>query len=589
MPVRGAVIGAVLACALAAGAAWWALSGGGPAEGPAPAERPPFVEPPRAPAEPTGPGWFRDVTAGSGLAFAARNGEEAGHAAILESLGTGVALLDYDGDGLLDVFLTGGGHFDAGAPVPRGHPCKLFRNLGNFKFEDTTARAGLDQVDWWYTHGAAVADYDRDGWPDLVVTGYGRIAVFHNEPDGRGGRAFADVTEKLGAKADGWCTSAGWADLDGDGFPDLYVCRYCDWSPANHPRCDALPPATGRDICTPQKFRPLEHLAFRNEKGAALRPWALHPTARGRGLGVILADLNGDARPDVYVANDTDFNFLFFNRGGTFDEVGLVSGAGADEGGHPDGSMGVDVGDYDGSGRPAIWVTNFDGEANALYRNLGRESFLHQSRAAGVTAHGLRYVGFGTAFVDADNDGWEDLLALNGHVFGKVAPERRRQRPVLLANVDAAGKRHFRPAGTGTEAFFRAPALGRGLAVGDLNNDGWPDAIAVHTNAPVAVLQNVAAEHAKANWVGFQLVGRGNRDTVGAAVTIESGGRALVRFTKGGGSYMSSSDRRVLFGLGTAAAPVRVSVRWSWGEVQTWDGLAPNRYWVLTEGAPAAR
>jgi len=568
---------------VAAGGVWWALPSSGdatPSTGSHPNSEPDAVA--------VGPAWFRDATSGSGLTFTYRNGEEANHSTLLESLGGGVGLLDFDGDGLQDVFVAGGGYFDGPEKKQiKGYPCKLYRNLGNFQFEDVTAKVGLGIVDWWYTHGVAVADYDRDGWPDFVVTGYGRLELFHNESDGKGGRKFVAVNAEHGLKDDSWSTSAGWADLDGDGFPDLYVCRYCNWSFANHPECLGRTAGAGRDICPPQRFQPLEHLLFHNEKGTSFRRWSiLEPRAKGHGLGVILADVNDDTRPDICVANDTTNNLLFLNRGGVFDEVAQAAGVAADEMGKPNGSMGADVGDYNGSGRPSIWVTNFQGESHALYLNLGRESFIHHSRAVGIAGIGQHFVGFGSGFVDANNDGWEDILILNGHVFHTL-PSHVKQRPVLLQNVEREGRRFFQQVGPQTEPYFQTPAIGRGLALGDLNNDGWPDFIAVHTNTPVAVLRNVVAEHAPATWVGVKLMGRDNRDVVGSTVILETDTRRLVRFAKGGGSYMSAKDSRILFGLGTGGKVVRVTVKWSWGQTQTWEGFTPGRYWELREGQSA--
>jgi hypothetical protein len=315
----------------------------------------------------------------------------------------------------------------------------------------------------------------------------------------------------------------------------------------------------------------------------------LDPTAKGYGLGVVLADLNGDGRPDIYVANDTTDNLLFMNRGGRFDEIGQSAGVATDDTGKANGSMGVDVADFDGTGRPSIWVTNFQTELHALYRNLGKENFLHQSRAVGVAAIGQQFVGFGTAFLDADNDGWEDLIITHGHVFYSLAEGVEKQRLVLMRNTDLQGRRFFVEVGTRREPFFQTRALGRGLAVGDLNNDGWPDVVVVHSNTPVVVLRNVAAEHTPANWVGVRLVGVSNRDVVGSTIVAEVGNRKLTRFAKGGGSYLSANDSRILFGLGAADKVTRVTVKWSWGKEQTWEHLTPGAYWELREGELAPR
>ncbi len=537
----------------------------------------------------TGPAWFRDVTEASGIRATCRNGEEADQYTLLESLGAGVALFDYDGDGRLDVLVIGGGYFDGPTKTdPKGHPCKLYRNLGGMKFEDVTAAAGLD-IPWWYTHGVAVADYDRDGFPDFVVTGYGRIELFHNEPDGKGGRRFVAVGEKLGLKDTLWSTSAGWGDIDGDGFPELYVCHYCDWSIANNPVCKGQTAGVARDVCPPQKFKPLIHSLFKNEKGTSFRDVSAEHGFKpdGCGLGVVLGDLNGDGRPDIYVGNDATNNFVFFNRGGKLEEKGQAAGVAVDDSGRYNGSMGVDIGDYDGSGRPAIWVTNFQGELHALYHNVGNELFDHRSRIAGIGAAGLSRVGFGTGFVDVDGDGWEDLIVLNGHVLRNPNATTQKQKPILFHNTAQPGRRVFADVSVRGGSYFQVPAIARGLAVGDLDNDGHPDLVATHTNGPVAVLRNEdVGGHV---WLGVRLVGKGNRDIVGSTVTLEGESRTLTRFVKGGGSYLSASDPRILFGLGTAGKVKRVTVRWSWGESQSWDNLEPGAYWELAEGQPAAK
>ncbi len=552
----------------------------------------PGVPSPAAQAEAPKPdGLFQDVTAGSGVVFTYRNGEEANHYAPLEAVGGGVALLDYDGDGLLDLFVTGGGHFDGpGRKRIAGHPNKLFKNLGGWKFKEVTREAGLGGPRF-YTHGAAVADYDNDGRPDLLVTGWGRLALYRNE----GGR-FAEVTQKAGLTDTRWSTSAAWADFDGDGFADLYVCRYVDWSFDNHPECQ--PDGKARDVCPPKQFRGLPHSVYRNDgkggfedvsAGAGLRKGG----ADSHGLGVVAADLDDDGRPDLYVTNDTTDNFLYLNRGNglTFAEVGLQSGTARDDRGVPNGSSGADAADYDGSGRPSLWVANSEHELPALYRNLGRGMFLHASHAAGVGAAGTGRVGFGSTFADLDNDGHVDLVTAAGHVL-RHAPGGRKQRPLLLRNEGGA---KFADVSGDGGPYFRDGHVGRGLAVGDLDNDGWPDLIVSHLNEPVVLLRNAAADTAGKGhlWLGLELSGEKGRDVVGAKIVVEVGGRKRTHFARGGGSYLSSGDRRVLIGLGTTTKVDRVTVIWPSGAAQSWAGelFEAGNYWLLVEkkGRPERR
>jgi hypothetical protein len=570
------------------------------------------------------PGYFEDVTADSGLAFTYRNGEEAGHATILESLGGGVALLDYDGDGLLDVFVTGGGYFDGPDKKQiKGRPCKLFKNLGDFRFRDVTAEVGLDRLadgqPWFYTHGAAVADYDNDGWPDLLVTGWGRLALLHNVSDGKGGRRFEDATRTAGLTDRLWSTGAAFADLDGDGLPDLYVCHYVDWSWDNNPPCKDYQNQTRPDVCAPKVFTGLPHVLYHNNGDgtftdvsavAGLRvprtddayarlthlgPDALERLRRadrkkdyGKGLGVLIADLDGDGLPDVYVANDTSGNFLYLNRvGGRLEEVAAERGVATDDAGTPTGSMGVDAADYNGTGLLSLFVANYQNEAHALYRNRGKGQFVHSSRSAGISAIGLDYVGFGAGFLDFDLDGHEDLFVSNGHVVHHPAPPAQvRQRPVLLRNARRAGdKAHevgFEDVSARAGPYFQARHLGRGAALGDLDNDGRTDIVLNPMNEPVVLLRN--RHESGHHWLGVGLVGRPYRDAVGSRLELEVGGETLVRAVKGGGSYLSSNDRRVVFGLGSRDRVGRLTVRWPSGKTQTWDGLSVDCYWKLTEG-----
>jgi enediyne biosynthesis protein E4 len=542
------------------------------------------------PEVPDGPPWFRDMTAASGIDFTYKNGEEADQYSILESLGGGVAMIDYDGDGLLDLFFPGGGYFE-GTQI-KGHPCRLYKNLGNWKFRDVTVEAGLDKIDF-YTHGCAVADYDKDGWPDLAVTGYGRVALFHNVPfttDAKTeGRKFVDVTDKADISDTSWCTSAGWADLTGSGYPDLFVCHYCDWSFANNPRCKGR--GAPRDVCQPQQFKPLRPALFHNNGNGTFHDVSIEQKLRndGYGLGVVMTDLIGDGRPAIYVANDASNNHLYLNRKGKLEEKSQLAGVGVDENGLYNGSMGTDVADYDRSGRASLLVTNFQGEMHALYQNLGGELFSYQSNTAGFGTLGRHFVGFGTSFIDIDNDGWEDLFIVNGHVFRHPSGSTIKQLPLVLRNIESRGRRYFQDYAKRGGTNFATPAIGRGVAIGDLDNDGWPDVVVSNTNSPVVLLRNEAAKGNEARWLGVKLVGKGNRDVSGSTLKLQTDAGLLTRFSKGGGSYLSASDRRIIFGLGATAKPGRLTVRWAWGGEQHWDNLEPGGYWELREGEAAAK
>jgi hypothetical protein len=281
---------------------------------------------------------------------------------------------------------------------------------------------------------------------------------------------------------------------------------------------------------------------------------------------------------------------LFFNRGGKLEERAILAGVSRDDSGLLQGSMGLDVGDFDGSGQASLWVTNFQGQLPALYRNLGRENFHYASRVVGVAAIGQHLVSWGTGFLDVDNDGWEDLVIVNGHVLQHtIRGSTVKQRPVLLQNVESRGKRFFQDVSHQGGEFFSIPAAARGLAVGDLDNDGWPDCVVSHTNAPVALLRNEAGTALPNRWLGVKLVGRANRDVVGSTIVLEGNTRKQTRFAKGGGSYLSAGDPRFLFGLGAAEQVRSVSVKWSWGATQTWTGLEPNSYWELREDEDTPR
>jgi len=531
------------------------------------------------------PTLFEDVTAGSGLAFTYRNGEEADHYSILESLGGGVALLDYNRDGLLDVFLPGGGYF-GGADHKEigGRPNLLFQNQGSFQFQDVTAEAGLPTEGIFYSHGAAAADYDNDGWPDLLVTGYDSMALYHNV-EGR----FTDVTATAELENPGpvhWSTSAAWGDLNGDGWLDLFVPHYLDWSFKRNPSCEW--PNGKIDLCPPHKFEPLQQALYLSQEG---KSFALQKEARlkpARGLGAVIADLDDDGGLDIYLGNDGMDNHLYLNRGPDgFEEAGTRAGVAYDDNGKSTGSMGVDVGDCDGSGRLSLFVGNFESEEHALYRNLGKASFRYGSRTSGIAALGRHLVAFGLGFVDFDRDGQLDIVISNGHVLRHPASGLRKQEAVLLHNTrqagDPPGKVKFANVSASGGEYFRKPHLGRGVAMGDLDNDGRIDMVISHLNDPVAVLRNVAPENFQ--WIGIALRGQAPRDAIGAKLVLEQDGTQQVRVIKGGGSYLSTSDRRIVFSL-KKDADYRLTVRWPFGNEQSWDAatLGQNRYVELVEG-----
>jgi hypothetical protein len=559
---------------------------------------------------------FKDVSAQSGIKFSYRNGEEANHLSPLESLGGGIGLIDFDGDGLLDIIIPGGGYFEKTdkelgprldmneLPIPNrscgilGHPCKLYRNLGNFKFKDVTDEVIRLQGKWPYSHGVAVGDYDNDGWPDVLITGYGRLVLLHNEPDpkDRTRRNLVDVTEKAGLTVKGWSSSAAWVDLDGDGYADLFVVYYTDWSFAKHPLCKGFnfPP----DICPPKSFHGLPDRVFRNNRDGTFtdvsKEAGLKPEGKdaGRGLGALAVDLNNDGKPDVYVANDCCPKFLYLNVSTPGKirllEKGYETGTALNVSGGMDGSSGLDAADYNGTGVASLFVTNYEAEKYALYRNDWKPAddlpyFTYVSTPTGIAATPQVYVGWGTGFVDLLHRGWEDIMIVNGHLIRhpRAPGVTRPQRPILLHNK---GNGTFKDITGQGGTFFQERHHARGLALGDLDNDGKVDAVISNVNNPISILRNVA-DTGKNHWLGIDLIGKNRRDVVGARIRLNVAGRTLWRFAKGGGSYASARDPRHVFGLGEEKKVGRLTVYWPNGDRQHFDGLEIDRYHRLTQGA----
>jgi hypothetical protein len=576
-PFRFGLVAAALLAGLALAA--WQL-GAFSRTAPPPAEPPPPTATPGLP-------WFVNVADQSGITFRHYDCATPMHY-IQETLGSGLGWIDYNNDGWPDLFVVQDGPVRPG-PGPTN---KLYRNNGDGTFTDVTEEAGLARSGFGL--GCAVGDFDNDGFDDLVVTYAGGVVLYHNEPDGKGGRRFVDVTAKAGLDDNPHlATGCAWGDVDGDGLLDLYVCNYVEVDLDHYPDCrDAK---TGqRRICSPIYFRSVPHRLYRNNGNgtftdvSARSGVAAVPPAPG--LAVLMADLDGDGRLDVFVANDLKPSYLFHNQGdGRFVEKAVPSGCGLDVWGSELAGMGVDAGDLDGSGRPSLFVTNFQNRPNMLYLNRGGMRFEDASFASGLAGPSLSRLKFGTVFLDADLDGNLDVAVANGHI--------QRDNERLGGNPTAQeaqlflgdGRGRFREVSAEAGGYFRERYRGRGLAWADYDNDGRPDLAFSHNGGPVALLHNET--QTANNWLKLELVGDGrasNRNAVGARVEIESGGRRQVRFVNGGGSYLSANDRRVLAGLGPAGRAERVGVTWPSGRRQEFRDLEARRWYRLHEGQERA-
>jgi tetratricopeptide (TPR) repeat protein len=518
---------------------------------------------------------FEDVATRSGLAFQYDCAAK-GDLFLADTMGGGVGLIDYDRDGRLDVYLVNGCRLPIDPKDPP-RPNKLFRNNGDGTFEDVTRRAGV--AGRGYGMGCAVGDYDNDGDDDLFVTGLGQTVLYRNNGDG----TFEDVTEKSGVATSRWTTAAGFGDLDGDGDLDLVAVTYVEADPATSPRCRDQ--AGGAIHCSPGYFpAQFDHL-FRNNGDGTFTDVSREAGIEapdGRGLGLAIADLDGDGRLDLFVANDASPNFLFRNLGGLrFEEVGLAVGAGSDGSGRPTGSMGVVAADLDDDGLVDLFHTNFLNEGSTLRLNVGGGQFRDGTLAANLHAPTLAMTGFGAVAVDADNDGRLDLFVANGHVDDQPhVNSPMAQPPQLFLN---RGRGRFAQAGPWASAYLARRVVGRGLAAGDLDNDGLVDLIVVHRDAPVSLLANRTT--GGGHWLGLSLRGsRSGRTPVGARATCFVGGRSIVRWQGSGTSYLSANDPRLFFGLGPAMRVDRLEVRWPSGLVQSWADIAADTFLDLEEG-----
>jgi hypothetical protein len=536
-----------------------------------------------APSVPDSRVTFTDITAATGITFSHASAPEKKY--ILESMSGGVALFDFDRDGWLDIYLANSPTV-ATARDPGSARSALWRNNRNGTYTDVTERAGVGYPGW--AMGVATGDYDNDGWEDLYVTCFGANHLFRNKGDG----TFVDVTTRAGVDDPRWSTGAAFGDYDNDGWLDLFVANYVDLS------LDALPEfGKGRHCvfrglpvqCGPRGLKGAGDSLYRNNgdgtfTDVSTKAGVSDPALRF-GMGVAWCDFNEDGRVDLYVANDSGPNFLYRNNGdNTFTDVGLASGTALSDDGKEQASMGVTIGDYDHRGRWNIVVTNFADEYNALYRHEKDFVFTDASTTTRTAGASLPYVGWGTKFLDYDNDGWLDLLVVNGHVYPQLenaASTSGYPQPKLVYRNDRDGT--FSDVSRALGSALAVPAVSRGAAFGDLDNDGDVDVVVNNLDGPLTVLQNDGGN--ANNFLVIDLVGRStNRSAYGARVKVSAGNLVQTDERRSGGSYLSQNDARLHFGLEKRQEVDTVEVRWPDGTIDTQRNVRANRFVTITQG-----
>jgi hypothetical protein len=543
---------------------------------------------------------FTDATRQSRIAFQHLNGASpVKH--LVETMGSGGLFFDYDNDGWIDIFLVDGGSLISPAIAARARH-RLYRNRRDGTFDDTTARSGIRHSA--YGQGACAGDVDNDGFVDLYITNFGANLLYRNRGDG----TFADVTGRAGVGETRWSASCAFADLDRDGDLDLFVVNYVNATAQHNPFCGNARLGT-RFYCHPLNYDSLPNTLYRNDgRGTFTDVSAVSGIVshRGNGLGVVIVDTDGDSWPDIVVANDSVANSLFRNVTGRqgantagvkepeatgpkgpvlrFEESALAAGIAVATDGQARAGMGIDAGDYDGDGRADLIVTNLDFETHSLFRNLGGGLFRYATSESGIGFATLPFVGFGVAFLDADNDAALDLAVANGHLM-ENAPTLRAgatyaQRNLLFRNV---GSRRFTEVGRSAGDGFALEKVSRGLAAGDIDNDGDLDLLVTNNGQGADLLRNDGAG-------GGALLVRlltpdGRRDAIGATLRVTAGSSTQVRSVQAGSSYLSQSDTRLHVGLGGAAGLQRVDVQWPTGRTETIAGLEPNQRVTIREGA----
>jgi hypothetical protein len=522
---------------------------------------------------------FVDVTKQAGIEFRHENGASS-EKYLVETMGSGCAFLDYDQDGLLDVLFVNGGKtplYQPSQPVQN----RLYRSAGNGHFLDVTKFSGLAS-NRGYGMGVAVGDFDNDGYPDIFLSGFGASGLYHNNKNG----TFSDVTLKAGVENRGkWATSSAWLDFDNDGFLDLLVCNYLDYDYDRNIYCGEAGPGY-RMYCHPKNYGGVYPVLFRNQHDSTFREVTADAglqTYKAKALGVVAADFNNDGWADVFIANDSVRNLLYMNKGkGVFEDVSLSSGTGYSEDGVPEAGMGVDAGDFNRDGLLDLFITHLDFELNRLYQNQGSMRFSDATMSSALGRTAVLNSGFGTRFFDFDNDGWKDLLLINGHVLDNIHLYRRdvnhAERMILYRNAEG----RFRDVSQAAGQPFMQPKVGRGLALGDYDNDGDLDCLLSNNGQPGELLRNDGGN--RNNWLAIRLIGsRSNRDGIGAQVRVIARPFSQSDQAKGGSSYLSASDPRLFFGLGDQKE-VSVEIRWPSGQTDTLTHVRSNRVVTIKEG-----
>ena len=555
----------------------------------------------------SGPIIFQDIAAKAGLTSWTHRMGTSAKSFILETVGSGVALLDYDNDGWLDIYLVNGSTFDALSGKSSPPHAALFHNNRDGTFTDVAAKAGVTNDRWGF--GAVIGDFDNDGWPDIYVTNFGKNRLFHNNHDG----TFTDVAEKAGVTLGNWSTGATWGDYDGDGRLDLFVPGYVhfelsDLNKGTDISSIAFCNFRGVQVmCGPRGLRGEPDHLFHNNGDGTFTDVSVQAgvadTNAYFGLASVFVDINGDGRPDLLVADDSTPNYLYLNKGdGTFEDASYASGYALNESGRETASMGIAVGDFTHNGLLDLYNTTFSDDYNPLYRNDGDANFTDIAYEAGIAEITIPFLGWGTSFFDYDNDGWLDLFVVNGHVYPAVDGQNWgttwAQRPLLFHNQN--GKLTLVPAVEGTA--LSKVAVSRGMAYGDLFNDGHIDVVVNNLDSTPSLFRNVVGTPAASaseppapsaspnHWIAFKLIGgpKSPRDAVGAVMYLTANGFCQRADVLAGGSFASSPDQRPHFGLGTTTKIDTIEIHWPDGTKQQ---LSPppkvDTFYVVTEGSPA--